>query len=300
MTHTLTLIYKYQEFTRVSLIAMPDIITAAPYVTLPPTQADLPCDDGIPMETQRHKFQIDMLIDTLLPWLAARSDGYVGGNMFVYYSLAQVKNQDFRGPDFFAVLGVPKKERLSWVVWEEGKGPDVVIELLSESTAAQDKNEKKLIYQNQLRVSEYFWFDPFNPSDWAGFSLQYGVYQPKAVNAQDQLVSRSLRLALVRWQGIYKDFEATWLRWATLDGDLLPNAEEIALQERQSADQERQRADQERQRADQERQRAEQAESQLRQVALNLLQQGMVVEQTASLTGLSVSEVEELRNYSGS
>ena len=66
--------------------------------------------------------------------------------MFVYYSLAQVRNRDFKGPDFFAVLGVPKGERKSWVVWEEGKAPDVVIELLSESTAQQDKTNKKQIY----------------------------------------------------------------------------------------------------------------------------------------------------------
>ena len=28
---------------------------AAPYVVLPPTQAELPYDDSIPMETQQHK-----------------------------------------------------------------------------------------------------------------------------------------------------------------------------------------------------------------------------------------------------
>lgn len=171
---------------------MTEIILAETSVKLPPTQAELPCDDGIPMESQRHKYQMDMLIDTLLPWLAQRSDGYVGGNMFVYFSLAQVKSQDFRGPDFFAVLGVPKKERLSWLVWEEGKSPDVVIELLSESTAAQDKNEKKLIYQNSLRVPEYFWFDPFNPQDLAGFYLNHGVYQPITENAENQLVCESI------------------------------------------------------------------------------------------------------------
>ena len=120
---------------------------AAPYVTLPPTQAELPCDDGIPMETQRHKYQMDLLIETLELWLAQREDGFVSGNMFVYYSLAQVRNKDFKGPDFFVVLDIPKGERRSWVVWEEGKAPDVVIELLSESTAQADKNEKKLIYQ---------------------------------------------------------------------------------------------------------------------------------------------------------
>ncbi|MBH8577935.1 Uma2 family endonuclease [Nostocaceae cyanobacterium CENA369] len=266
---------------------MSEIILAKPSVAMPPTQADLPCDDGIPMETQRHKVQMDMLIDTLSPWLSARSDGYVGGNMFVYFSLAQVKNQDFRGPDFFAVLGVPKKERLSWVVWEEGKPPDVVIELLSESTAAQDKNEKKLIYQNLLRVPEYFWFDPFNSEDWAGFFLNRGVYQSIVPNTKNQLVSQSLGLALVLWQGHYKGIDTTWLRWATLDGELLPTAQEIA-------DEERQRADQAQQRADQAQQRADQAQSQLRQVAINLLQQGMALEQVVQLTGLSASEVEEL------
>lgn len=274
---------------------------AAPYVTLPPTQAELPCDDGIPMETQRHKYQMDLLIETLELWLAQREDGFVSGNMFVYYSMAQVRNKDFKGPDFFVVLDVPKGERRSWVVWEEGKAPDVVIELLSESTAEADKNEKKLIYQNQMRVPEYFWFDPFNPDDWAGFSIQQGVYQPLVPNERNQLVSQSLGLGLQRWQGKYRGVETVWLRWATLEGELLPTAAEIAQQEHQRAEQERQRAEQEHQRAEQEhqraeqeRQRAEQVQSQLQQTVRNLLQTGMTVEQVARFTGLDVSQVEEL------
>ena len=220
-------------------------------LTLPPTQYDLPCDDGIPMETQRHVLQMQMLIDTLLPWLAQREDGYVGGNMFLYFSAAQIKNQDFRGPDVFIVLGVAKGERLSWVVWEEGKAPDVIIELISESTAAKDKTEKKQIYQDKVRVPEYFWYDPFNPEDWAGFSLQSGVYQPISWDEQGRLVSQRLGLALVRWQGSYKDVEATWLRWTTLAGDLLPTPQEEAVQAQQQATQAQQRATQAQQRAEQ-------------------------------------------------
>ncbi|NJM73382.1 MAG: Uma2 family endonuclease [Scytonema sp. RU_4_4] len=273
---------------------MSETTLAAPYVTLPPTQAELPCDDGIPMETQRHKFQMDLLIETLEFWLAQREDGFVSGNMFVYYSMAQVRNKDFKGPDFFVVLGVPKGERRSWVVWEEGKAPDVVIELLSESTAAADKNEKKLIYQNQMRVPEYFWFDPFNPDDWAGFSIQQGVYQPLVLNERNQLVSQSLGLGLQRWQGKYRGVDTVWLRWATIEGEVLPTGAEIAQQEHQRAEQERQRAEQERQRAEQERQRAEQAQLQLQQTVRNLLQTGMTLEQVAKLTGLDVSQVEEL------
>ncbi|WP_088239756.1 Uma2 family endonuclease [Calothrix rhizosoleniae] len=251
--------------------------TPSENLILPPTQEELPYDDGTPMESQRHKMQMDLLIDTLQPWLEQREDGYVGGNMFVYYSLAQVKNKDFKGPDFFVVLGVPKGERKSWVVWEEEKAPDVVIELLSESTATVDKNEKKLIYQNQMRVPEYFWYDPFNADDWAGFSMLNSIYQPIPVNSQNQLVSQSLGLALQRWQGSYKGIETTWLRWETLEGELLPTAEEIAYQESQ--------------RAEQERQRANMVEQQLLQTARNLLQEGMTVEQVARLTGLPESAI---------
>ncbi len=241
-------------------------------VALPPTQAELPCDDGEPMETQRHKVQLDLLMDSLLSWLEAREDGYVGGNMFVYYSMAQVRNRDFKGPDCFVVLNVPKGERRSWVSWEEGKTPDVVIELLSESTADADKGEKKRIYQTQMHVPEYFWYDPFDPSDWAGFRLQGGTYQDILPNAQNQqMVSQVLDLALVRWPGLYKGIDTTWLRWAKLDGSLLLTAEE------------------------QERQRAEQAEAQVQKIALNLMQTGMDLEQVAQVTGLTISQVESLQ-----
>jgi len=275
---------------------MLETVLAEPNVKMPPTQAELPCDDGIPMETQRHKLQMDILIDTIQPWLDQRADGYVGGNMFVYYSLAQLKNQDFRGPDFFAVLDVPKTERLSWVVWEEGKPPDVVIELLSESTANNDKNAKKLIYQNQMRVSEYFWYDPFNPDDFAGFDLNSGAYQPITKNEKNQLESKVLNLALVRWQGNYRGVDATWLRWATVDGELFPTAQEMVIIAQQRADKVEQIAEQEKQRAEQEKQRAEQAELQLRQVAINLLQNGMSVEQVSQLTNFDILEVEKLIN----
>jgi Uma2 family endonuclease len=208
-----------------------------------PNQDQLPCNDGVPMETQRHKMQMDLLLETLYPWLAARDNGYIGGNMFVYYSSGQLKNQDFKGPDFFAVLDVPKVERKSWVLWEEGKSPDVVIELLSESTAEQDKNGKKLVYQDQMRVPEYFWYDPFDPADWRGFRLVGGVYQEMELNGADRYVSEKLGLALVRWSGDYNDVEAVWLRWATLAGALMPTKNELLQQAQAQAEEAQAQAD---------------------------------------------------------
>ncbi|NEO37028.1 MAG: Uma2 family endonuclease [Moorea sp. SIOASIH] len=233
---------------------------------IPPTQYELPCDDGIPMETERHKLQMELLTDPLYPWLAQREDGYFGGNMFLYFSTEQIKNQDFRGPDVFVVLGVPKAERLSWVVWEEGKAPDVIIELISDSTANTDKTTKKVVYQDQVRVPEYFWYDPFNPEDFAGFRLHNGVYQPLTEDEQGRLISERLGLALVRWQGVYKNnVDTTWLRWATLEGIVLPTAEEIAAQAQQEAIQAQQQATQAQQQATQAQQQATQAQQQATQ-----------------------------------
>jgi Uma2 family endonuclease len=44
-------------------------------------------------------------------------------------------------------------------VWEEGKGPDVVIEVTSLKTRHQDETEKPAIYA-KLGVQEYFLYDP--------------------------------------------------------------------------------------------------------------------------------------------
>jgi len=202
---------------------------SVPVIQLP-TQDELPCDDGVPMETQRHKMQMDLLIEALSPWLEERDNGYIGGNMFIYYSAAQLKNQDFKGPDFFAVLDVSKAERKSWVVWEEGKTPDVVIELLSDSTANDDKTVKKEIYQSRMRVPEYFWYDPFNSEDFAGFRLSGTVYQPLTLDEQGRYFCQSLQLYLVTWEGSYRGVRTTWLRWADLAGNLLPTGEELVQQ----------------------------------------------------------------------
>jgi len=224
---------------------------------VPPTEDELPCDDGEPLETQRHKWQMDILIDAMDLWLAERGEGYTNGNMFVYFSLEQTRGRYFRGPDVFVVLGVPRGERKSWVVWEQGKAPDVVIELLSESTAAVDKGEKMQVYQDVMRVPEYFWMDPFNPEDRAGFRLIEGIYQPIERGQRGALVSRRLGLTLVLWSGAYRGIAGTWLRWATPEGDLLPTDAEAA---HRLADLETTRADAAEQRADAAVQRAGEAE----------------------------------------
>ena len=241
-----------------------DIRLIEPKTPVLPTQDDLPSSDGIPMETERHRKQMEILINSLEPWLGKR--GYVGGNMFVYFSLQRIKNKDFRGPDVFVTLDVSNKERKSWVVWEEEKkSPDIIIELLSESTAQEDKTIKKNVYQNQLKVSEYFWFDPYNPDDFQGFKLKSGIYEELPF-LNESFTCKQLGLKLSLWRGVYKNIDTVWLRWFTLDGELLLLPDEA---EAQRADAEAQHAAQEKQRADLAEQRAERLAQLLREQGID-------------------------------
>jgi hypothetical protein len=66
--------------------------------------------------------------------------------------------------------------------------------------------------------------------------LQHGKYEAIAEDNQGRLVSQWLDLALVRWQGVYQEMEARWLRWSTLSGTLLPTPQEGAAEAQRQAD----------------------------------------------------------------
>ncbi len=238
----------------------PDSIWEAP---TPPT--DLIFDDGEPLETHRHRIAMNVLIDSAMSALADRTDFFCGGNMFVYYSRSQAMNRDFRGPDFFVALEVDgSRDRKGWVTWEEeGRYPDVIVELMSPSTAKIDKTVKKTLYERTFHTSNYYVYDPFDPQSLEGWHLDAKQrYQPLVANERGWLWCESLGLWLGTWSGSIRREPPTgschWLRFYDRQENLVLLQEEVAEQERQKADQERQRADQERQRANQERQRAEQ------------------------------------------
>lgn len=239
--------------------------------TLPrlPTEDDLPCDDGMPMETGRHQLQMELLLRGLELWAEVRGDVAFGGNQFLYFNSEHLRARDFRGPDVYVATGVRPGERKSWVVWQEGKAPDVVIELLSGSTAETDKGEKKRIYQDQLRVPNYYWLDPFAPEDRAGFTLYGGAYVTLLPDAGGRLAVPSLGLKLGLWTGRYLGVDTTWLRWMDPDGRPLPLREE---QEHDRAEAEKARAEAEKARADAERQRADAAEAELARLRAQLQQ----------------------------
>ncbi len=183
------------------------------------------------MESTLHWLQL-VLLTTCLEWLwRDRKDFFIGSNLTIYFNRQQLKTRDFRGPDLFLVKGVENNEpRTSWVVWEEGgKYPDLIIELLSESTAEIDRKIKFDIYAEKFRTPEYFWFSP-DTMEFAGFQLQGGSYAEIPVNENGWRWSNELNLFL----GVLN----RQLRYFTAEGELVLSMEEEtiqALQEKRTA-----------------------------------------------------------------
>ncbi|MBY0523843.1 MAG: Uma2 family endonuclease [Gemmataceae bacterium] len=118
-----------------------------------------PTSDGKPMaETELHGLLMFALIQTLRQWYSQEELVYVWGNLLMYYE--QGNRRRHVSPDVFVVKGVPKTIRDNYLIWEEGRAPDLVIELTSSSTRRNDVGHKFLLYQNVMRVPEYFLFDP--------------------------------------------------------------------------------------------------------------------------------------------
>ncbi len=191
-----------------------------------PSGEELPCEDGVPLETQRHRHAMNLLIDIIEDHWSDRDDFYAGGNMFFYFSPQQVKRNDFRGPDVMVCMGVSRHERKSWVLWEEDwKVPNLVIELTSPSTARFDRGPKKGVYWG-LGVETYVLYDPFS-TDLEVYQYGESGYVPAVADPHGHFPVPALDLSLGVWDGEHLRYP-TWLRWYDADGDLIPTPRERA------------------------------------------------------------------------
>lgn len=205
-------------------LSLPTPITPEQLAELMPSAKGLLSDEP-EMESSLHAAQILLLV-SILEWLwLGREDYFIGYNLTIYFNREQLRSKDFRGPDFFLVKNVVQWPRPSWVVWEEGgRYPDLIIELLSDSTAQTDRTTKKEIYQNIFRTPEYFWFSP-ESLEFVGWRLQGSHYQEIPANEQGWRWSEEL--------GLYLGIQDRKLRYFSPDGELIPTPAEAALQERQ-------------------------------------------------------------------
>ncbi|NJR38485.1 MAG: Uma2 family endonuclease [Leptolyngbyaceae cyanobacterium CSU_1_4] len=268
---------------------------------------DLPSEDpeepGLPDEF--HDLQPQLLSATLRLQNYAKDQIFTGTDLNLYYDVHHPLWH--KRPDWFLALGVPrlydgKDLRSSYVVWQEGVNPFVVVELLSPGTENEDLGVyadpataisgasvpaiepnslvngqstkavppgKWQVYEQILRIPYYVVFSRYNNRVRA-FRLVGGHYQEESLDSSNPRIWISeLDLGLGLWEGEFDGIERLWLRWYDTHGDwVLTEAEyqqQRAERQRQRALQERQRAEQEQQRAEQQQQRAEQEQQRAEQ-----------------------------------
>ena len=165
------------------------------YVPMPPAYRD---EDGYLLEdsmgqTNQHLRQTSLWYHALrlrLPNATVCSD------LFLHYELGDTNKT--LAPDLFVALRAPRDENLgSYKLWEYPV-PELVIEMLSDSTSKKDVGPKRDTYE-YLGVYEYWLFDPQGfelPAPLAGHRLRAGRYRPIAADAAGLLPSEVLGLGL--------------------------------------------------------------------------------------------------------
>jgi Uma2 family endonuclease len=156
-----------------------------------------PESDGKPMaESDIHRDVMFDLIHALQARYEGERDVYVGGNLLFYFVEGDPRSSI--SPDVFLVRGVPKGRRKTYLLWKEGKAPDFVVEVTSDSTRQEDLQRKKERYES-LGVEEYILFDPLGDyldPRLRGYRLTGRRYRPIAPESDGSLLSRTTSLRL--------------------------------------------------------------------------------------------------------
>ena len=158
-------------------------------------------------------------------------------------------------PDVFLSLDVQvadnwwDKAHRSYFVWEFGKPPDLVLEIVSNREGNED-GSKKLRYA-RMGVGCYVIYDPRRRV----MPEVLRVYRLRGAGYERQPSPRfpALRLGLTLWDGEFESVRSRWLRWTDEHDALIPmgkdhrqraeRAEHLLAEERQRAQQVGRRAE---------------------------------------------------------
>ena len=216
-------------------------MSTATEVTTAPLSAKIvyPTSDGKPMgETDLHRNIMFESIESLKLHFAGRRV-YVSGNILLYYQPGNRRRHV--SPDVLVVKGLEPHDRENYLLWEEGRPPNVVIEVTSESTREEDLYDKFEIYRDRVRVAEYFLLDPrgdYLRPYLQGYRLKARRYERiKAVSGR--LPSRELGLQLEEHERHLRFFDPSAGGWIPTPDE----ARQAAEAERQAAQVERQAAE---------------------------------------------------------
>ncbi|NES02407.1 MAG: Uma2 family endonuclease [Okeania sp. SIO2F4] len=114
----------------------------------------------------------------------------------------------------------------SYLFWEFGKPPDVVIEIIS-PTPGNELGSKLTDYA-QLKIPYYVVYDPLqklSETVLQVFQMQFNSYIPK-----NDAWFTDINLGLTLWNGRFENINGTWLRWCDADGNVIKTGDEIAVE----------------------------------------------------------------------
>jgi len=240
---------------------------------LRPCLDDVVTEDDTPVDNMLSEKQQRLLTEPLYSSWNPGRPFLATANVGLFYAVRQPPLV----PDALLSLDVQvtadwfAKEHRSYFMWEFGKPPEAVVEIVS-NTQGGETTDKMLKYA-QIGILYYAIYDPDHAVQ--NESLRVFVLRDKSYVPCPAAWLPVLGLGLLLWRGRFENCDIEWLRWCDRDGRVIATGAERAEQERQRADQERQRADQERQRADQERQRADQEHRRVERLAAQLRAMGV-------------------------
>ena len=174
---------------------------------------EYPTSDGRPMgETDLHRAIMFESIESLKQYYDSQKV-YVSGNILLCYQKGNRRRHV--SPDVLVVKGLEPHDRKNYLLWEEGRPPQVVIEVTSESTREEDIFDKMEIYRDKVQVAEYFLFDPrgeYLQPALQGYRLVGGQYEPIEPES-GRLASRALGLQLEEHENHLRFFDPATGRW---------------------------------------------------------------------------------------
>ena len=138
---------------------------AALYQPVPPVGCDddgYPYEDSKPVDNSDHNFVSSYIKYVLLERYSSRADVFVDIDVGLYFE--QGNRSALLAPDVLVAFGVEGGSRLSYKIWEEGKPPEVVVEVLSDRTWRKDLRAKPDLYE-ALGIDEYWTFDQHRIGD---------------------------------------------------------------------------------------------------------------------------------------
>ncbi|RPI65469.1 MAG: Uma2 family endonuclease, partial [Ignavibacteriae bacterium] len=125
-------------------------------------------------------------------------------------------------PDVFLSLGLQiapdqsQKRNRSYFIWETGKPPEVVIEIVSNQEGGEDS--AKLVRYARIGVKYYAIYDPLH--ELSDATLRFFVLRDRRYVEVADTWMPEVELGLILWHGEYRGYEDEWLRWCDKSGQV--------------------------------------------------------------------------------